>query len=230
MTEENTTDTNEKLNFIKKLSFFSSLDDEKLDVIDSISKIITYPKNSILFYENDINNKLFFLVSGLLKIYKIDKYENEIFLYHIHKDSLISELTTLDNDTIYCMSNAEFVEESVVLEIDFSEFKAKFLSKNILNNEFINEILLKTKQLHCVINRELVFDATAKVAFSLCDDLEMFNSLKRHEVSFMLHIQPETLSRVLKKLKRNSIIDIEKSKITILDTKMLQNLYRGEVL
>ncbi|QFR43676.1 Crp/Fnr family transcriptional regulator [Sulfurimonas sp. CVO] len=230
MTEKNITDTNEKLNFIKQLSFFHSLDNEKLDILNNISRIITYPKNSILFYENDLNNKLFFLVSGLLKIYKIDKFENEIFLYHIHKDSLISELTTLENDTIYCMSNAEFMEESIVLEIDFLEFKANFLSKNILNNEFINEILLKTKQLHCVINRELVFDATAKVAFSLCDDLEMFNSLKRHEVSFMLHIQPETLSRVLKKLKRNSIIDIEKSKIVILNNKMLQNLYRGEIL
>ncbi|MDD5400292.1 MAG: Crp/Fnr family transcriptional regulator [Sulfurimonas sp.] len=219
---------NEKLNFIKQLSFFNSLDSEKLNLINSMSKIITHPKNSILYYENDINNKIFFLVSGLLKVYKIDKFENEIFLYYIHKNSLISELTTLDNDMIRCFSNAEFMEESVVLEVDFSEFKAEFLSKNILNNEFINEILLKTQQLHCVVNRELVFDATAKVAFSLCDDLEMFNSLKRHEVSFMLHIQPETLSRVLNKLKRSAIIDIENSNIVILDKKMLQNIYRGD--
>ncbi|MEK6658870.1 MAG: Crp/Fnr family transcriptional regulator [Campylobacterota bacterium] len=221
---------NEKLNFIKQLSFFNSLDSEKLNLINSMSKIITYPKNSILYYENDINNKIFFLVSGLLKVYKIDKFENEIFLYYIHKNSLISELTTLDNDTIRCFANAEFMEESVVLEVDFSEFKAEFLSKNILNNEFINEILLKTQQLHCVVNRELVFDATAKVAFSLCDDLEMFNSLKRHEVSFMLHIQPETLSRVLNKLKRSAAIDIENSNIVILNKKMLQNIYRGDAL
>ena len=219
---------NEKLNFIKQLSFFNSLDNEKLDIIDSISKVVNYPKNSILYYENDINNKIFFLVSGLLKVYKIDKFENEIFLYYIHKNSLISELTTLDNNMIRCFSNAEFMEESTILEVDFSEFKAKFLSKNILNNEFINEILLKTQQLHCVVNRELVFDATAKVAFSLCDDLEMFNTLKRHEVSFMLHIQPETLSRVLKKLKRSSIIDIENSNIVILDKEMLENIYKGE--
>ncbi|MDP2893231.1 MAG: Crp/Fnr family transcriptional regulator [Sulfurimonas sp.] len=219
---------NEKLNFIKQLSFFNSLDNEKLNIIDNISKVITYPKNSILYYENDINNKIFFLVSGLLKVYKIDKFENEIFLYYIHKNSLISELTTLDNDMIRCFSNAEFMEESTILEVDFSEFKAKFLSKNILNNEFINEILLKTQQLHCVVNRELVFDATAKVAFSLCDDLEMFNSLKRHEISFMLHIQPETLSRVLNKLKRSAAIDIENSNIVILNKKMLQNIYRGD--
>ncbi len=219
---------NEKLNFIKQLSFFNSLDNEKLNIIDNISKVITYPKNSILYYENDINNKLFFLVSGLLKVYKIDKFENEIFLYYIHKDSLISELTTLNDNDIRCFSNAEFMEESTILEVDFSEFKAEFLSKNILNNEFINEILLKTQQLHCVVNRELVFDATAKVAFSLCDDLEMFNSLKRHEISFMLHIQPETLSRVLNKLKRSAAIDIESSNIVILNKKMLQNIYRGD--
>jgi CRP/FNR family transcriptional regulator len=221
------TSMNEKLNLIKKLSFFSSLDEEKLKIIDSISKITAYAKNSILYYENDINNKIFFLVSGLIKVYKIDKFGNEIFLYYIYKNSLISELTTIRSDMIHCFSNAEFVEESVVLEIDFLEFKKEFLSKNILNNEFINEILSKTHQLHCVVNRELVFDATAKVAFTLHNDLEMFNSLKRHEISFMLHIQPETLSRVLNKLKRNSIIDTESSNIIILNSDMLKNAYKG---
>lgn len=220
---------NEKLNFIKQLSFFNSLDSEKLDIVDSISKITNYPKNSILYYENDSSNKIFFLVSGLLKVYKIDKFENEIFLYHIHKNSLISELTTLDDNLIYCFSNAEFMEESIVLEVSFQELKTEFLAKNILNNEFINEILLKTQQLHCVVNRELVFDATAKVAFTLYNDLEMFNSLKRHEISFMLHIQPETLSRVLKKLKRSSIIDIENTDVVILNKEMLKNAYRGEL-
>ena len=113
------------------------------------------------------------------------------------------------------------------MDVDFLKFKQEFLSKNILNNEFINEILSKTHQLHCVVNRELVFDASAKVAFTLANDLEMFNSLKRHEISFMLHIQPETLSRVLNKLKRNSIIDIENTNVVILDKRMLINIYKG---
>ncbi|MBE0514564.1 Crp/Fnr family transcriptional regulator [Sulfurimonas sp.] len=217
----------EKQDQIKKLSFFSSLNEEQLRTIGIISKITVYPKNSILYYENDINDRIFFLISGLLKVYKIDKFENEIFLYHIHKNSLISELTTLDDNSIHCFSNAEFLDESTVLEVDFTEFKDEFLSKNILNNEFINEILLKTQQLHCVVNRELVFDATAKVAYTLQNDLEMFNSLKRHEISFMLHIQPETLSRVLKKLKRNNIIDIENSDVVIIDIEKLNTIIKG---
>lgn len=220
----------EKLEAVKKLNFFKSLNDEQINEIKEISNIVSYPKGSILYYENDTYNKIFFLVSGVLKVYKIDKFENEIFLYHIHKNSLISELTSLENDSIYCYSNSEFMEDSVIIEVDFIEFKNRFLAKNILNNEFINEILLKTQQLHCVVNRELVFDATAKVAFMLSDDLEMFNSLKRQDVSFMLHIQPETLSRVLKKLKRSHIIEVENSNVTILNKELLNNIFRGEQL
>jgi CRP/FNR family transcriptional regulator len=120
------------------------------------------------------------------------------------------------------------MEDSIILEVEFDKFKRDFLSQNILNNEFINEILLKTQQLHCVVNRELVFDASAKVAFMLIDDLDMFNRLKRQEVSFMLHIQPETLSRVLKKLKRADIIDMDNTNIVIKNQDYLKKIYRGE--
>ena len=217
-----------KLEYIENLNFFATLDEEQLSVVHDISNVVKYPKGAVLYYENEQFDKVFFLATGLLKVYKIDKYENEIFLYHVYGNSLISELTTLNDNSIHCFSNAEFMEDSVILEVNFTKFKSNFLAKNILNNEFINEILLKTQQLHCVVNRELVFDASAKVAFMLMDDLEMFNSLKRQEVSFMLHIQPETLSRVLKKLKRADIIDTESSQIIIKDAKSLKSIYIGD--
>jgi len=219
-----------KISYINNINFFKNLNEKQLQQLANISNITTHSKNSILYYENDTNSKIYFLASGLMKVYKIDKFDNEIFLYHIYENSMISELTTLNLDSIYCFSNAEFLEDGVILEIDYLKFREDFLAKNILNNEFINEILLKTQQLHCVVNRELVYDATAKVAFMLNDDLEMFNSLKRQEVSFMLHIQPETLSRVLKKLKRSEIISIKSTKVNILNSKKLTNVYQGENL
>lgn len=217
-----------KIDYIQELTFFKSLDKEQISALSEISNITTHAKNSILYYENDMSNKIFFLASGTLKIYKIDKFGNEIFLYHIYANSLISELTTLDTNAIHCFSNAEFLEESAILEVSFLDFKNLFLSKNILIYEFINEMLLKNHQLQCVVNRELVFDATAKVAYMLSDDLTIFNKLKRQEVSFMLHIQPETLSRVLKRLRRSDIIDIQNSDVVILDKDALQAIYKGE--
>ncbi len=212
---------------IKEIDFFNELNEEQVKQLSSISNVYQYPKKSILNYESDVSTNILFLISGLIKIYKVDKFNNEIFLYHIHEKSMISELSSIKENSIYCFSNSEFIEDSVILSIDFKKFNELFLSKNILTMKFMEELLDKSHQLQCIINRELVFDATAKVAFMLDNDLEMFNKLKRQEVSFMLHIQPETLSRVLKRLKRNGIIEIVNSKVSIEDKEQLSSIFRG---
>lgn len=212
---------------IKKINFFDTLDDEQIKLLSSISSVSKYSKDSILYYETDINKNLLFLVEGLIKIYKLDKFDNEIFLYHIYKNSMISELSSIKQNEIYCFSNAEFIEDSMVLSIDFDKFQEYFLSENILMKELMEILLDKTHQLQCIVNRELVFDATAKVAYMLKQDISMFNKLKRQEVSFMLHIQPETLSRVLKRLTRSGVIDISNGEVSIKNEKALVSIFRG---
>lgn len=212
---------------IESLSFFESLTNEQIDLLLSFSYIQNYEKDNILFYETDIQNNLIFLIKGLVKIYKYDKFENEIFLYHIYENSLVSEISSLKTSKLYCFSNASFVEDSTILSINFEKFQEHFLSKNILTTNLIEALLDKTHQLQCIVNRELVFDATAKVAFMLHQDLTMFNKLKRQDVSFMLHIQPETLSRVLKKLSREEIINIENQNISILNMDKLSSIFKG---
>ena len=212
---------------IRKISFFNNLNDEQIDLIASISFVSTYSNNSILYYESDTNNNILFLVEGLIKIYKVDKFDNEIFLYHIYKNSMISELSSIKQSDIYCFSNAEFIEDSIILSINFEKFQEYFLSKNILTVELMEVLLEKTHQLQCIVNRELVFDATAKVAFMISQDLEMFNKLKRQEVSFLLHIQPETLSRVLKRLTRNGVILVENGDVIIINKDALISIFKG---
>lgn len=209
------------------LSFFKNLDEKNIELLSSFSFVSKYKKESILFYETDLNNNIIFLVSGMIKVYKYDKFDNEIFLYHIYEDSLVSELSSISNTEINCFSNASFVEDSIVLFINFKKLKEHFFDKNLLVNELVEALFKKNHKLQCLINRELVFDATAKVAFMISSDLKMFNSLKRQDVSFMLHIQPETLSRVLKKLSRDGIIEIENQKIEIKDKIALNSIFKG---
>jgi len=212
---------------IKSINLFSHLNDDYIDTISSMSHLSSYNSDTILFYESESTDKLLFLVEGLLKIYKIDKYDNEIFLYYVYPNSMISELSSLDDNSINCFSNSEFLRDSKVLAIDFDRFKNEFLLENELVLKFVNELIYKNQQLQCIVNRELIFDATSKVAFMLINDLEIFNQLKRNEVSLLLHIQPETLSRVLKRLTRNDIILIDKGKVTVNKEDELKSVYTG---
>jgi CRP/FNR family transcriptional regulator len=214
-------------NTIKKIDFFRSLTDSQIDMLCDMSCIRSFSKDTIIYYESDIDFSLHFLVSGLVKIYKIDKYGNEIFLYYIYKNNMISELTSVDKDTIYCFSNASFVENGDILSINFQKFNEKFLDTDILTKQFIKEILQKSHQLQSILNRELVFDATAKVANMLCKDLKIFNGLKKTQIAFMLHIQPETLSRVLKRFTRDNLIINENKEYKILDETRLFSIFQG---
>ena len=212
---------------IKSISLFSHLGDEELELIASMSDISSYNSDTILFYETETTDRLLFLVDGLLKVYKIDKYDNEIFLYYVYPNSMISELSNLNDNRINCFSNSEFLRDSLLLSIDFTRFKQEFLVENELVLKFINELIYKNQQLQCIVNRELVFDATSKVAFMLTNDLVMFNQLKRNEVALLLHIQPETLSRVLKRLVRTGTLSIDKGHVEILKPEELKSIYLG---
>lgn len=212
---------------IKAIELFNILNDEEIEKLISISNVYKYPKNSILFYEEEANKNILFLKSGLIKIYKVDKYDNEIFLYHITENSMISELSSVYQKEIISFSNAEFLEDSEVLSINYDSFCKNFLENNILTMRFMEVLLHKNHKLQSIISRELVFDATAKVSCMLNQDLLMVNKLKRQDVSFILHIQPETLSRVLKKLQRSETIKIQNGDIIILNKEQLISNFRG---
>ncbi len=215
-------------NIIKSLDFFKTLNTQQIDMLASISTLATYSKEYILHYEKQKSNSLLFLSDGLAKAYKIDKHDNEIFLYYIYKDSLLSEISDIHSDSLYSFSNIELIEESQVLSIDYPAFKKHFLNKYILCHEFVNEIITRSSQLQSLVNREFIFDSVAKVSMMIYSDLEMFNKLKRHDIALILHIQPATLSRVLNRLKHNQIIDIIQGKVTILDTLALEAIYKDD--
>lgn len=214
------------ISIIKSLDFFSSLNDKQVNQLANISTINSYNKEYILYYENSKIDSLLFLIDGLAKSYKIDKNKNEIFLFFIQKNSMLSEISTIYDDVLYSYSNLSFIEESKVLSIDYRLFKNNFLQQNILNLEFMNEIIIRSSKLESLINREFIFEAVAKVSMMLSSDLEMFNRFKRQDISLILNIQPATLSRVLNRLKRNAIIHIEQGKVSILDREKLDLIYK----
>ena len=215
-------------NIIHSLSFFSTLTEEEVDKLITISSLQQYTHEYMLHYENTQSDRLLFLVEGLAKASKIDKHDNEIFLYYVHKNHILSEISTLQGDYLTSYSNMTLIEDSQVLSIEYQAFKKYFLDNGLLCLELANEMIHQSKQLQDLVSREFVFNSVAKVSMLLCSDIDMFNRLKRYDISLMLHIQPATLSRVLNRLKRDAIIDIDRGKVIILNSKRLENIYKEQ--
>ncbi|MEA2110815.1 MAG: Crp/Fnr family transcriptional regulator [Campylobacterota bacterium] len=208
---------------LKTVPLFSTLSTQELEELSTIVKVKHFNKGDILHYEKDKQSKIYYLKEGLIKVYKTDRFDNEIFMYNLFNETLISEITDFEN--IGCFANAEFVVDSKILIVDFDGFKLIYENNPILMMELLKEFAKKSKMMQCIINREIVFDGTAKVAFMLINDLQTFNQLKKTEIAYMLNIQPETLSRILKKLTRNKMITSTRGKIAVNNNEALRAIF-----
>ncbi len=209
--------------YLKTVPLFTTLSIKELEDLSTIIKMKRFAKGDILHYEKDKQSEIYYLKEGLIKVYKIDRFDNEVFMYNLFKETLISEITDFEN--IGCFANAEFAIDSEILVIDFHGFKSIYENSPALMMQLLKEFAKKSKMMQCIINREIVFDGTAKVAFMLINDLESFNQLKKTEIAYMLNIQPETLSRILKKLTRNEMIIANTGKITINNYEALRAIF-----
>jgi len=211
----------------KNISFFENLDDDILEKIASVSSIKEYRKGQILYYENDDIKDIYYILKGSIKFYKVDRFENEIFLYKIDSPRLIYDVSKMsDSLTVCCFANTEFDEDSTIMIIDSTIFRECFMGNDIFMKKILHESFEAIAQFQCIINRDIVFDGTAKVAHFLATQPELFDKLKKHEIAYMLHIQPETLSRILKKLVRNGIISVEKNRLKVLKSNELKKIYK----
>ena len=215
-------------NILKNIDLFSSLDDKEIELLSSFSKVEHYAKNSIVFYENDTLSHIYYLINGKVKLYKIDKFNNEIFLNELKHDSFIYLVKNSNKNRVACNTfySVETVEESDVLLVDIEKFKRTFVSKYEILDKILDETYKMIEQFQYIINRDLVYDSTAKVVHMICNQLDEFNRLKKNDIAYHLHIQPETLSRIVKKLEKQGYIQIDNRNVTILNRQALEKFYK----
>ncbi len=217
---------NEHHALISSLPLFESLEETDIETIASFSSVKHHKRGDVLFYEKDTKDAIYYIINGSVKFYKVDRFDNEIFLYKLYSSSLIFNVSKLvDSFFISCYANAEFLEDSMVLSIQSEPFRKMIYSNHRLMMMILQESFKMIQQMQCIISRDVVFDGTAKVAHMLVNELETFNNLKKHEIAYMLHIQPETLSRILNKLTRNGTIEIDKNSVVILNVQELKDIY-----
>lgn len=210
----------------ERLDFFRQSDPESLLVLNQTAKYKSYGASEILVYEEDDLNRVYFLVKGEAKFYKVDRFDSEIFLYSLSDQSLLTNIGSLKCDIISCFSNIEFMVPSEVISFDLKLFKEVVKKENQLLINLVNLLSDQKEMVDCMISMGMVYDVTAKVAKMLYDHLGLYNSLKKQEISYRLNIQPATLSRVLAKFIRLGLISEESQKTVVLKKEELSHYFK----
>lgn len=219
---------NNILEKLENIPLFHTLNSDELELLVSISKVELYPKGQTIFYEKEKLDYIYFLLKGTVKLYKVDRFDSEIFLNKLEENSFIYTVSNLcvENDPLGVFYSVEALDKCQILLIDVKKFKSLFLTKPEIMKGILQESYQSILQLQYILNRDIVYDGMAKVAYKISNEIDLFNNMKKHEIAYCLHLQPETLSRILKKMVRTGLIEMQNGKVKVKNIEELKNIYK----
>jgi len=191
---------------LKKIDIFTTIDDDRLKAVVDITYIKNFNKDNIIFYEGDEANSFYLLLDGEVKLYKTKNNTQEVVLHYFVNPTMIAEMATLENIKFpaTCVATKNNTKIAIIN-------KEKFLQMLLNDRDFsfyiIKSLTKKIKTLEATINRNLIFDATTKVCSFLKEHPNILNLYKNIQIANMLNMAPETLSRIITKLKKSGIIE-----------------------
>ena len=206
------------INKLRKISLFFNTDDFLLSEIANFCSLKKYKKNEIIFFEGEKEKYFYAIYYGNVLMYDSDEKGNIIPKNQFGCGDIFGLIAQIQNRP-YCLS-AKSENESQIIKINFEKFK-NYISNPPFSDRIIkmlsNSILQEIE-----FNKLQKYDATKRVIFTLLNFPHKFIKKKKYMLAKELNMSPETLSRILSKLKNEEIICYCEKSIKIIDKEKLK--------
>jgi len=207
------------INKLKKISLFFNIEDSLLKKISSFSFIKKYKKNEIIFYEGEKENYFYGIIYGNVLMYDVDLKGEIIPKANLGCGDIFGLISQIQNRP-FCL-NAKSESECEIVKINYNNFKELISTPpfsdriiKMLSNQIVQEI---------EFNKLQKYDATKRVIYTLLNFPHKFVKKKKYMLAKELNMSPETLSRILSKLKNEGIICYCEKAIKVLEKNKLKN-------
>jgi len=207
---------------IERFYLFSQLEPDEREMIEKQTLRKKLHKDAILFYQGEPSEHLYMLSSGVLKAYKTDANGKEIILHHFKAPCFVAEMATLEGIPFPATLSAE--SDAEVLSLKRELFLQLIELNSSLAFGLIRSMSKKIKILESTIERNMTLTSLQRVVKTILETPELFRQLPQTKIATMLNMTPETLSRMLKKLRADSLIELDGRKLKVLDPGALAQL------
>ncbi len=207
---------------LNNLEFLKSADDTILTALSQNSFYKKIEKNSHIYFEGDSCSYFAFVISGIVRVYKLGESGREITLYRLAKGEscILTASCVLSTKSFPAFSLAETDIE--VLLVPSSLFKS-WVVKFDFWREYVFDLL--TKRLASVISiiDEVAFKRVDKRIVEFLLKQNSTNIIITHnEIASEIGTSREVISRILKDLENENFISLSRGAIQILNFDDLQ--------
>lgn len=212
---------------LKRSYFFSALKDIQLYKIAEKSKIISYKRGSIIFYQEDKADNFYLLAEGSVRIYKLSPRGKEQTLLYISEGEPFGEAAVFMNKSF--PANAQAETDCGIITIKRDDFINIIKNNPDISLKLLGLLSERLKTFANLIESLSLKEVPERLCQYLSDLHKKQKTLKlklpvnKTRLALTLGTTSETLSRALGKLSDQKIIKVDNKHITILDFEKLKN-------
>jgi len=215
-----------------RVELFSHLDEDQAAHLARHTVSCRLKKGEAFFRQGEPAWAFFWLTDGLIKLYRLSSSGQEKVLELVRPDETIGESLLFTEGQATYPVHAQAVEPSEVLAVSIPEFRTVLRGSTDAAFALLGRMSRRLHQQLDEIDRLTLHDATYRLVSYLLEQLppgvvqspNVCLSSSKHLVASRLSIQPETFSRILKRLAKSGYIEVEGATIIIRDIPGLRAL------
>ena len=219
---------------LEQINIFSDLSQSEHEKIANLCTPRTYPKNSMVILEEEFGDTVFGIISGTVKITRVNDEGKEVILALLGQGELFGELAVLDGEAR--SANALAQDQCTLLAFPKGEFL------NLLKNNFnvcfslMGELAKRLRKSDQQIEALSLSDAEHRIGVSILNLAEDMGIIKQGQVTIeklpfqqdianMAGTSRETVSRVLTMFEEKKMVTKEGHKLVIPDYLFFKRLF-----
>jgi CRP/FNR family transcriptional regulator len=220
---------------LRRLRLFAELEDEALDRLAGLSRVIHLERKAELFTEGEPYRGAFVMLDGLAVVYRTSDDGRMLILDVCRPGDVFSEVPLLEEGEAGYPASARTTRDSEILFLPKQRFVPFLKQHPEVAWEMLRDLAAKMKEMSLRLEGVTLREVTSRLAQYLLREVEAGGAdgggrptltlpLAKGSIASYLGTAHETLSRTFARLVREKVVAVEGSKVTILDRAKLERL------
>jgi CRP-like cAMP-binding protein len=208
---------------LRTVPIFAELADEDISSLARLTTRRRYPKDTVVFFENEEGDSFFMILEGRIKVTILGDDGREIILSVLGPGDFFGEMALLDNEPRSATAIA--VEESELLILQRTDFQG-VATKRTITGALIRVLTARLRRANHQISTLALLDVYGRVARVILDMAReegkrlkdgriAFRRATHQEIANRIGTTRETVTRMLKDLERQGLIQVEGKEIIV---------------
>lgn len=204
---------------LRRVPLFADLSDAEIARLAEVARDRSYPKGSVILFEDDPGDALYVVLRGMVKVVLIGEDGREVILSILKEGDCFGEMALIDDEPR--SAHVIAMEDSDLLVLRREDFHQRLKDTPSMALGLLRTLSRRLREADDKIGGLVLLDVPGRVAKLLLrladehDGMHITRRVTHHTMAQMVGSSRETVSRTMRDFVEHGLIEVSRKMITI---------------